>query len=393
MKITDVKVSVVEGNFDWGIVKVETDSGVTGFGESFTARYSREVKSIILSAKEVLVGEDPMDVERLIRKVFHAVSYVGGLVTKAVSGIEIALWDICGKALNVPIYRLLGGKFRNRVKVYVDCHAGHPITIAPEDYEVVGREESYTPEAYAEHAKRVKGLGFDFLKFDLYPDIARLAHPHQGYEGHLTNAQLKYLSSLVEAVRDAVGENVEIAVDFGGYTTKDAIRLANSLEPYNLAWVEDVVPFNAQNIDALIEVTKSIKTPTLTGELIHTIHGFKEVIVKQAVRVIAPDLGVVGGISQAKKVADLAEAYYIPVAPHNIASPVGTIAACHFCASIPNFIALEFHSIGVPWWSEMIRGGRLIEDGYVNLPSKPGLGIDLNLEVINEHLKRGEEPL
>ncbi len=393
MRITNVKSTIVEGNFDWLLVKIETDSGINGYGESFAAHYSKATEEVVSSVKDALVGEDPMDVERLTAKMIHAKSYIGGLTTIAISGIDIALWDVAGKALNVPVYRLLGGKFRDRIRMYCDCHAGHPISSIKADYSLA-RRESYTPEAYAEHARSVKRLGFDFLKFDIYPNVSSLALPYNEYHGHLSEGQVKFLASLMGAAREAIGHDTELSVDFGGYSTHDAIRLGNALEPYRLAWIEDVVPENAENADALLEVTRSVKTPTLTGELLFTQHGFREILERQAIRIAAPDFGTVGGLTEGKKIAYFSDAYFIPLAPHNIASPIGTFAACQLCATIPNFIALEWHAVGVPWWEDLAKGQKpIIKNGHIHLSNSPGIGVEPNIDAINKHLKKGEEPL
>ncbi len=396
MKITGIRSAIVGGNFDWLLVMIETDEGISGFGECFSAFHSKAIKEIVSSARETLIGEDPLDVERLTAKVSSGKSYISGYVAHAVSGIDMALWDIAGKVLGVPSYRLLGGKFRDKIRIYADCHAGHPIAHYPEDY-TLAKRESYTPEAFADHAKRVKNeLGFDFLKFDLYPDIVSLAYPYNPqYEGHLSNEQVSFFARLIGAARDAVGKDAELAVDFGGYSTQDAIRLAQALEPFELAWIEDVVPNNAQNVDALIEVTRSTKTPTLTGEMLYSKHGFREVITRQAVRIVAPDFGTVGGLTEGKKIADIADAYFMPLAPHNIASPIGTFAACQLCACLPNFIALEFHATGVPWWQNLAKGHKPIrKNGFIDLRDfGPGIGVEPDLDIVNEHLKKGEEGL
>jgi len=388
MRVTDVRACILEGNFDWVLVRVDTDAGVSGFGECFSAWNSSVVKQLVLSMKQHLAGENPMDVDRLGRKM--GLSMAGGLKVNAISGVEMALWDVAGKALGTPVYNLLGGRYRESIRVYADCHAGHSIT-SLRDYDLE-RRESYTPEGYAENARRVRRMGYEMLKFDLYPNISMLVPPRQPYSGHLSNAQVGFLASLVGAAREALGEDVDLAVDFGGYSVPDAIRLANALEPYRLAWVEDVVPWNAENVDALAQVTASVKTPTLTGELLHTARGFRELVVKQAVRVVAPDMGTVGGLLESRRVADLADLYHIPLAPHNIASPIGTFAACQVCASIPNLIALEFHAMAVPWWESLAKGVEkpIIRDGCIRLTEKPGIGVELDEKEAEKHLKTGE---
>lgn len=300
----------------------------------------------------------------------------------------MALWDLAGKALGAPVYKLLGGKHRVRVRIYCDCHAGTPIA-SRADYGVEKRE-NYTPEAYAESARRVRRLGFDFLKFDLYPNIASLAGRPRPGEAYLDDAAVRFLASLVAGAREAVGDSIDLAVDFGGYRVSDAIRLANALEPYHLAWVEDVVP-QEYNVATFREVTRSVKTPTLTGELLYTRQGFRELIEEQAVRIVAPDLSFTGGLAEGKKIAELAELYAMHTAPHNICSPIGTMAAVHACAAMPNLLALEFHAVAVPWWDSLVKGSQpLIQDGYIQVADRPGIGVELNEEEARRHLMPGE---
>ena len=386
MKITDIKATSIEGNFEWIIVEIQTDEGITGIGESFTgvgvkeSFYSEcshgvDVKEI-WSIKNILIGEDPRNVERLSRKLYTSLSGIvghAGTLIHVISGVEMALWDLTGKALDVPIYRLLGGKYRDKIRVYADCHAG----------------KSEDPQSWAERAKEVKSKGFTALKFD----VDKPSHRGPSYNRCLSNSEIKLMVKQVEAVREAIGDDVDLAIDcHWKYNTNDAIKLANALEPYNPWWLEDPVP--QENSEAMKKVTDSTNTPICTGENLYTKYGFRDLIVNQAADIVAPDISKVGGLMETKKIAELADLYYISVAPHNICSPIGTVAACHVCATIPNFIALEFHAIDVPWWAKLIKkGSQLIEEGYIKVPEEPGLGIEINEDEIVKHLKRGAENL
>lgn len=386
MKIKDVKAIIVRGNFEWILVKITTDEGIFGLGESFTgvgvkeSFYSEsgygldEKKRQIWGIKHYLVGEDPRDVERLARKVYVGLSGIvghAGTLVQVISGVETALWDVTGKALDVPVYRLLGGKYRDKIRIYADCHAG-------------GSEE---PESWAQRAKEVKKEGFTALKFD----IDKTSHWGASYNRCITNSEMKLMVKQVEAVREAIGDDIDLAIDcHWRYNANDAIKLANALEPYNLMWLEDPVP--QENNEAMKKVTDSTNTPICTGENTYTKYGFRELIVDQAVDIVAPDMSKTGGLGETKKIADMADLYYMAVAPHNIASPVGTMAACHVCASIPNFLALEYHAIDVPWWRRLIKTkSPLIEGGYIRIPEEPGIGIELNEEEVVKHLKKGEK--
>jgi len=385
MKITDVKAISVKGNFEWVLIKIFTDNDeIYGLGESFMGPGVKELVSSeisfgagsrIFSFTNQLVGEDPTNVERLIRKFYvRLIGAIGstGVVSHALTGIETALWDIAGKALGAPIYKLLGGKFRDKIRIYCDCGTG----------------ESEEPETWARRAKEVKREGFTALKFD----VNTPAHSGPGYNRTLSNNEIKLMAKQVEAVREAIGDEIDLAIDcHWRYNTNDAIRLANTLEPYNLLWLEDPVP--PENIDAMRKVTNSTKTPICTGENLYTRHGFRRLIETQAVDIISPDISKVGGLSESKKISDSADLYYMAVAPHNITSPLGTVAACHVCASIPNFLALEYHAIDVPWWEKILkREEKLIQEGFIKVPEKPGIGVEIDETEIKKHLKDDEYP-
>jgi L-alanine-DL-glutamate epimerase-like enolase superfamily enzyme len=387
MKITDIRATIVKGNFEWVLIKIFTDNDeIYGLGESFMGPGVKELvlsevgygargDSRIWSLKHLLIGEDPTNVERLTRKIYvELMGVIGttGTVTHVLSGVETALWDIAGKALDTPVYKLLGGKFRDEIRIYADCHAG----------------ESEDPETWAERAKEVKDKGFTALKFD----VDTSAHRKVGYNRSLSNYEIKLMAKQVEAVREAIGDKIDLAIDcHWKYNTNDAIRLANALEPYDLLWMEDPVP--PENVDAMRKVTNSTKTPICTGENLYTRHRFRRLIETQAVDIISPDISKVGGLSESKKISDSADLYYIAVAPHNITSPIGTIAASHVCASIPNFLILEYHAIDIPWWEKILKGEeKLIQGGFIKLPEKPGIGVEINETEIKKHLKEDEYP-
>jgi len=291
--------------------------------------------------------------------------------------------DLLGKALDAPVHLLLGGSQRDQVKIYADCHAGEVVT-SLESFG--GTYESYTPEAYAKNAKNIERMGFPLLKFDLYPGFPGLGN--RRIASPLSSSDVQYCAEIVRCVRSALKDETGLAFDLGGgYSIGDAVRLGKAFEPYNLDWIEDAVP--GTNIEALVQVTRSISVPVLCSytQLRNTRQLAREVIAKQAARLIAIDFGNIGGLQEGKKVGDLAELYFIPVAVHNIASPVGTVAAAQASATMPNFMALEYHAIGVAWWNSLVREGPLIERGYYKLNQKPGLGIELNENEMSKHLK------
>jgi L-alanine-DL-glutamate epimerase-like enolase superfamily enzyme len=300
----------------------------------------------------------------------------------AISGIEIALWDLVGRALNTPISTLFGGRFREAVRVYADCHAG-----ATPD-----------PADYASKAKAVCDAGFTALKFDLdtpnpyTDDISDDPHPRrrwfEPFNRTIGNAERRWMVDVVAACREAVGPDIMLGMDaHWKFSVNDAIKLAQDLEPFNLMWLEDPIP--PENIEAQRHVTHSTRTPICTGENVYRKHGFRELIEKQAARIIAPDIPKMGGLMEAKKVADHADMYYIPVAPHNVASPIGTVASAHVCAAMNNFLVIEFHAQDVEWWDHLVDGEPPIKNGFIHLTDAPGHGLTLNEDVAQKNLKPG----
>jgi len=405
MRITGVHTAVVEANYDWTFVRVDAGEELSGLGECFCAP---GLTGIVRDLAPLLIGEDPRDVDRLWSKLRWGASGAGspaGIVYNAISGIEAALWDLVGRAYGVPIHALLGGRFRDSVRVYADCHAGEALTsmdatMVPRPYidgvrnPEHGRayakalpEEVFTAELYAARAAQVVAdLGFDALKFDL--DVPT---PHQKdtASGTLTRAEIDYMAGLASAVIEAVGPEVDVAFDcHWRYQVADAQRLAHELEPLGLLWLEDPVP--PENVAALRRVTTSTTTPIATGENGYLRHGFREMFETGAVSIAAPDIQKTGGLLEARRIADFADTHYISMAPHCIASPVGTIASAHVAAAIPNFLALEWHGMSVPFWEEMVAEGPVIVEGRIEVPTGPGLGVTLNLDVAREHARAGE---
>lgn len=385
VEITDIETCVVEGNFEWNLIKVETDAGVTGMGEAYRGG---GVPELVEYTKRFLIGENPLDVERVFRRIIQEMSGHGGTTGKVVtaaSGIEIALWDIAGKVLDVPVYQLLGAKYRDEVRIYCDCHAG-------EAYEVehgstaYAEEEAYSPEAYAAEAARVTDMGFTALKFDLDLPMDNDPDPTNG---RLTNGVIEHKREIVEAVREEIGYEVDLAFDcHWDYSVESAKRLAHELEEYRLMWLEDPIP--PENMDAQKEVTTATRTPVATGENRFRVHELSELIYEHGVDIVTPDPTTVGGLAETMRIADRAEENYMPLSPHNVCSPIGTMACVHLGAAIPNFDLLEYHALEVDWWDDLIkRDAPLIQDGYIEVPEDPGLGIELDEAVAEKHRLEG----
>jgi len=383
MKITNIGTAVIAGNFPWVLVRLETDAGITGLGEAY---WGAGVAELVHKAKPLLIGQDPVNINRLVEIMIRCMSGEGsqaGATVTAISGIEIALWDLLGRALGVPISTLFGGRFRESVRIYADCHAG----------------ETPDPADYGKKARRVvEEDGFTAIKFDLDTlnpftlDVTADPHPRrrwfEPFNRVIGSAEMNWMVDVVRAVREAVGPEIMVAMDMHWkFNVNDAIKLAQRLEPFDLLWLEDPVP--PENIEAQRHVTHSTRTPICTGENLYRKHGYRELIEKQAARIIAPDIPKMGGLAEAKKVADHADLYYIPLAPHNVASPIGTVAAAHVCAAMNNFLVMEFHANDVPWWDDLVEGEPAITRGFIHLNERPGHGLTLNEEVARAHLAAG----
>jgi galactonate dehydratase len=330
--------------------------------------------AIIQYLQPKLIGRDPFAIDALFEDMRRSHVFDGGnagaLIT-ALTGIEIALWDLKGKALNTPVVELLGGRFRDQIRVYADCQ------VEP------GMD-------FDEIKKVVEGVvekGFTALKIDL--DIGAYTTGRQ-FDRALLRDKFNYTASerehelmleMVDMVTEAAGPDMAVAADV--HTRLDvpsAIRLARDLEPYHLMWLEEPVP--AENVDAMREVTRSTTTPICSGENLYLRHGFRDLLEKQAVNIIMPDIPKCGGLSECRKIANMAEIYYIPFAPHNVSSPIGTLASAHVCASVPNFLVLEFHWLHRDYWTTIIKEKEdIIKDGFITIGDRPGIGVELDEEV------------
>jgi len=381
VEITGIESAVVEGNFPWNLIKVETDAGAYGVGEAFPGPAGEYVEFL----EPGLVGQNPLDVDRLVEHMTQLLSGLGGSLgysQAAVSGIEIALWDLAGKLTGLPVYQLLGGKYRDAVTIYADCHAGEALAAAPD----ADPREIYTPEAYAAVAREVVDEGFGALKFDLDVNVGDADTATR----RLSNDAIEHKVEIVDAVRAEIGADPTLGFDLHwNFSVETATKIARRVEAYDLDWLEDPVP--PESAETHRKVTESTATPILAGENLTRFEGFVPFLTDQAVDIIAPDIQKCGGLLELRKIAALADAFDTPVAPHNISSPVGTVASVHACATVPNAFALEYHAREVDWWEAMHTGDPLIVDGEIAVPEAPGLGIALDPDVVSEHLAPGEE--
>jgi galactonate dehydratase len=377
MKITDLVTIPItcHGDNKRGIVKITTDEGFTGYGEIGEAATGQLGKIITERWRRFVIDKDPLDVERILREIWAANIFagrMGGAVLNSYSGVDFSLLDLKGKILGIPCFQVVGGGYRQRIRIYQDT-AGGPDS-----------------ETYAQNALVAKRKGFDAIKFDLDVGYGE-RRAEQGYEPYnetVTEAELVFMIDKVKTIREAIGYDTDLAIDLHGrYNTMSGIKIANALEPFKLLWLEE--PVQAENIDAMYLVRMSTKTPICCGENLYTKWGFKDLLEKQAADIIMPDIAQCGGIIEGKRISDLADMYYVPVAPHNNCGPFATIAMAHMCASIPNFLVLEWHGARMKDWETVVNwDGPIIDKGGINLLNKPGMGYRLNEKEI---LKRNPE--
>lgn len=382
-EITDISTTIVDGNFPWTLITIETDTGVTGVGEAYPSPGVREIVTDYL--KPVLQGQNPTDVERLYHLMRESLSGRGsqaGVGTIAISGVELALWDATGKLLGQPIYQLLGGKMRDNVLVYADCHAGSGMV---ESATEADPEETYRPTAYKQAAAEAVSEGFELIKFDLDVSSGR---PIDGKSRRLDGEEIEHKRQLVAGALEGAGNEADVAFDLHwNFSLDSATRLCAALEEFDIAWLEDPLP--PENVKPLVELNRRTSLTLLTGENLYGRHGFRDLISSGAVEIVAPDVPKTGGIAETKKIAELASLQYQSIAPHNIGSPVATMAAAHVGAAVPNFLAMEFHARDVPWWADLIEGANPIRDGHIRVPDSPGLGIQLNWDTVAKHERTG----
>jgi galactonate dehydratase len=360
LKITDVRTAEVMAHGYQLHVRIYTDQGVVGHGEGTDAVQGGV--GLVRMFRRFLVDQDPLNVDGLFERIRTSGIFAGaqaGQYIAALSAVEIALWDLAGKALGLPVYQLLGGKVRDRVRVYCDSQ-----TEDPDD-----------PEAPAK-LQRIRDLGFTAIKIDIDEAADPLRWDRVNWTA--SNGEIDHMVRKVRFVREAFDKRVDLAVDMHGrYDMTTGKRVAQELEPFKLLFLEEPVP--PENVDAMRDVRESTSTPICCGENLFLRHGFREVLEKRAADIIMPDLQKCGGLLEGRKIADMAHTYYVPFAPHCVVSPIGTMASCHVCAAVPNFLVLEWHWIQrLDLWRSFVREGEIIEKGFVTLPDRAGLGVEMD---------------
>jgi len=378
LRITDLRVAVVSrAPMRCPLIRIDTNQDISGYGEvrdGASERYALILKSRLL-------GQNPCDVEKIFKRIkqFGHHGRQGG----GVSGVEMALWDLAGKAYGVPVYQMLGGRYRDKVRLYAD-----------------------TPDGRVTGLKKRIDQGFTFLKYDCGIQNLRnvpgaLSYPTKDtnwYGKHpFTGIQLSdkgaaLLGERFAEAREIVGWEIPIAADhFGHISVNSCIKLGKAVQPYQVAWLEDMVPW--EYTDMLKEIKNAVDVALLTGEDIYLLDGFKPLIDEHAVDMVHPDLATAGGIMETKKIGDYAEQAGIAMAMHFAGTPVSFMANLHCAAATENVMVLEHHSVDVDWWEDIVTGvdKPLQKDGFARVPEGPGLGIELNLDVVKEHLERGQQ--
>lgn len=408
LRITDMRVAEITGApFRSALVKIYTNQGLVGFGEVRDGASA----SYALMLKSRLLGERPCDIDRLFRRIKQFGNH--GRQGGGVSAVELALWDLAGKAYGVPIYQMLGGKFRDKVRIYCDTDAEQPSGTATGLRLKERMELGFTflkmdlglmqiadiPGAVAGPAGVLDGLRAgganapartveDRIRRNTAYDAQNVRHPFTGL--HFTEKGLDCLEQYISEVRAVIGNEIPLAIDHVGHISlQNGIRLAQRIEKYVPAWLEDVIPW--QYTDQYRQLQAATSVPICTGEDIYLKENF-EPLLKAGISIIHPDLLTTGGILETKKIGDLAQDHGVAMAIHMAESPIAAMAAAHVAIATENFMALEYHSVDVPWWDDIVTGlpKPLVQNGFITVPDKPGLGIDDVVDdVIRQHLQPG----
>jgi L-alanine-DL-glutamate epimerase-like enolase superfamily enzyme len=366
LRITDMRACRVAANYDYPIIKLYTNQDVYGLGEVRDAG----VEGIALILKAHIVGKNPLDIEGVLRTIrpFAGQGRMGG----GYSAVDAALHDIAGKVYGVPAWRLVGHKQRDRIRLYCDTTSHHD------------------PKVYADRMLKRKQLGYTFFKMDLQTSLVKNRPGALAYNGAATDKGLGYLCEYIQAIRDVIGWDAPLAADhFGRLTVDDAIRYARAFEPYQLAWAEDFIDW--RDWRGMKRIADASTTPVLTGENQFGLEeAFIDMLENRAIDIVHPDPLTSGALLETRRIADFAESKGIPTAVHFAGSPVGCMASIHMACTIKNFLAMENHAVDMPWWEDLVTGipKPIVKDGYIAVPDRPGLGVELNDDVVKQHLRR-----
>ena len=375
LKITDTKCGYIRGGKGL-FVKIYSNQDIVGHGEGVDA--TPGTYHLVKRFGERLRGKSPLNIHRLFEDIRRAGFFQGaqsGMYIAVLTAVETALWDLAGKSLGLPVYQLLGGKFRDKIRVYMDTALYQSKLPQPKDFAAAARE--------------AVEMGYNAVKFDL--DQANDPNKYDKYNWTASPAEIERMYNQMAAAREEVGPNIDICADMHGrYDAITGEKVAKILEPLNMMWLEEPIP--AENTDAYRKITESTSTPICAGENHYLAHGFRPLLETGAVDIIMPDLQKAGGLGEGQRIANLSNLYYVPFAPHMVASFLGAMAACHVCASVPNFMILEwqiyFHKN--PMFKEIVHfDGPMTENGFIPLSEKPGIGVEINEEGMRKYAVKG----
>jgi galactonate dehydratase len=383
LKIREIRAVRLRDGFNSRFVRVYTDQGLTGTGETMDTVGAEDIVNSFMGPN--LVGRDPLDIEGILFDLWGwkrtqspgppsplFMRGMGGPYLSAMSSVEMALWDLAGKAMNVPLYRLLGGRVRDKVPVYL--HAANPdeaaSLIAQTQVKALKIGMDYSPDAWT------LNKGFD---------------PGKLWGLHLNTAQLDDMVGFVDGFRQKLGKSYDIALEcHARYDVETAIQLCRLMEPFRLMWVEE--PITSDDVDAMLRVRNNTRVPIAAGENIYSRYGYREFLEKEALSIIQPDMSKTGGLLETRKIAAMAEVYSIPMAPHGVASPLATMAYAHVCMTVPNVMILEWTHYLNKLYTSLTEPVQL-NAGYLEVTEKPGIGVALNDDAVKERTEAGYKPL
>jgi L-alanine-DL-glutamate epimerase-like enolase superfamily enzyme len=376
VKITDIRVMMLQGPRTYTLIKVLTDAGVYGVGEGYGSP-AVGVKEGVLELRPYFIGKDPLEIDALYTGLGQRTDGSAHMLLRAVSGIEIALWDLAGKILNVPVVTLLGGKFRDSVRLYHD----------------EGPRNLLEPSSCREWADKMKSdkAGWTGFKFGPPRSNARIDRARDGANRLLTSKELRDIRIGFENCRNAIGEDYDIICHcHWEYDLRTSLQLSEAIEPIKPMWLEDPMPPDFS--ESWVRLRSASKVPIGMGENLARRHGFKDFIINQGCDIVQLDVRNTGGLLESKKISDLADLFYLPMAAHDTGSVICNIATVHWAASVRDFLAAET-LIGRGNWMDdvIVHDGPIVKDGHIAVPTKPGLGIELNQEVVKANLARGEK--
>ncbi|WP_026462997.1 mandelate racemase/muconate lactonizing enzyme family protein [Adhaeribacter aquaticus] len=375
LKITNVTCAFVKEGHDL-LVKIETNQGLVGWGNAVDAVNGSYY--MVRNMGNRLKGQSPLNPNRIQEDLRKGAFFGGaqsGVYVSVMTAVEAALWDLTGKALGVPVYQLLGGKFRDKIRVYCDT--------------VIKSNGNPTPDDYARAAKDAVKKGYTAVKFDI--DHANDPNKYDKYNWTAGPAELDRMYNSIAAVRQAVGPKIDVCVDMHGrYDATTGHRVAKLMEPLNLMWLEEPVP--ADNVDVYKRITQETSTPICNGENLYLGYGFTRLLADGGTDIIMPDLQKAGGLGEAQRIANLANLYYVPFSPHMVATFLGAMASCHVCASVPNFQIMEWQTYmdTDPMFKEIVIYDKpQVEKGFITLSDKPGIGVDINEKALKKYTPQG----